>query len=135
MKPLLTALTLAVLAVPALANPDPGSSPAAVPDTVKEAHPTLVPTMHPYGSSAASVANAYSLADKAATTANLALGMSVLQFDLTQDNYISGGFALYDGETVGAVGYSRSVGRADVGMLLSTDGHETAVGVFAGFGF
>ncbi|WP_171232208.1 hypothetical protein [Ruegeria sp. HKCCA4812] len=81
------------------------------------------------------LAEARAQAARAANTANIALGQSVLQMDLSRDNYIGGGLALYDGETVGTIGYSRSIGSADLGLMISTDGNETAVGVFGGWGW
>lgn len=81
------------------------------------------------------LAEARAQAARATNTANIALGMSVLQMDLSRDNYIGGGLAFYDGETVGTIGYSRSIGSADLGLMISTDGNETAVGVFGGWGW
>lgn len=81
------------------------------------------------------LAEARAQASRAANTANIALGLSVLQMDLSRDNYIGGGLAFYDGETVGTIGYSRSIGNADLGLMISTDGRETAVGVFGGWGW
>jgi hypothetical protein len=81
------------------------------------------------------LAEARAEAARAANTANIALGLSVLQMDLSRDNYIGGGLAFYDGETVGTIGYSRSIGSADLGLMISTDGRETAVGVFGGWGW
>jgi hypothetical protein len=81
------------------------------------------------------LAEARAQAARATNTANIALGLSVLQMDLSRDNYIGGGLAFYDGETVGTIGYSRSIGSADLGLMISTDGNETAVGVFGGWGW
>lgn len=81
------------------------------------------------------LAEARAQAARATNTANIALGLSVLQMDLSRDNYIGGGLAFYDGETVGTIGYSRSIGNADLGLMISTDGSETAVGVFGGWGW
>lgn len=81
------------------------------------------------------LAEARAQAARATNTANIALGLSVLQMDLSRDNYIGGGLAFYDGETVGTIGYSRSIGSADLGLMISTDGRETAVGVFGGWGW
>lgn len=103
-----------------------------------------VPTDGPgtQANSAAIAANKAAIAElrgglsDANTRANLALAMSTLQMDFTQENYIGGGLAFYDGSTAGVIGYNRRLNnRASIGAMLATDGSEWAVGINAGFGW